>query len=98
MTIMDATIQMQLPSDLQRAITRMTSQAIEQALIEAKEKDGFPPYMTKTETAKYLHIAPKTLLDLESRYHDIPTIEIEGVTRYQRIALDEWMQRHQLKR
>lgn len=93
---MDATIKMQLPEGLRQAITHMARQAINQALIESKKKDGFPPYMTKTETAKYLHIAPKTLLEWEKHCNDIPTIEIEGVTRYQRASLDEWMQQHRL--
>lgn len=95
---MDATIQVQLPEDLQQAIIHMTRQAINRALLEAKEKNDYPPYMTKTETAKYLHIAPKKLLDWEAHYNDIPTIEIEGITRYQRTSLDEWMQRHQLNK
>ena len=95
---MDSTIKMQLPEGLRQAITHMARQAINQALIETKEKDGFPPYMTKTETAKYLHISSKTLLEWEKHCNDIPTIEIEGVTRYQRASLDKWMQQHRLNK
>ena len=87
-------LQVQLPNDLQVAIITMAQDALKQAVIDAKEKDGFRPYMTKTETAKYLHVSPKTLNDWEKSYKDIPVIVIEGVRRYNRTDLDKWMGKH----
>ena len=96
MIFMDSTVEMKLPDDLQVAIITMAQSAINQAVISAKEKDGFRPYMTKTETAKYLHVSPKTLNDWEKSYKDIPVIVIEGVRRYNRTDLDKWMGKHKL--
>ena len=93
---MDSTVEMKLPDDLQGAIITMAQSAINQAVISAKEKDSFRPYMTKTETAKYLHVSPKTLNDWEKSYKDIPVIVIEGVRRYNRTDLDKWMSKHKL--
>ena len=89
-------LQVQLPNDLQVAIITMAQDALKQAVIDAKEKDSFRPYMTKTETAKYLHVSPKTLNDWEKSYKDIPVIVIEGVRRYNRTDLDKWMGKHKL--
>ena len=89
-------LQVQLPNDLQEAIITMAKSAINQAVISAKEKDGFRPYMTKTETARYLHVSPKTLNDWEKSYKDIPVIVIEGVRSYNRTDLDKWMSKHKL--
>lgn len=97
MRSMDATIKVQLPEDLQQAITHMARQAIKQALTEAK-KNSFPPYMNKTEARKYLHISSKTLLDWETQYDDIPIIVIDGIQRYKRTDLDKWMQQHRLNK
>lgn len=96
MIFMDSTVEMKLPDDLQGAIITMAQSAINQAVISAKEKDSFRPYMTKTETAKYLHVSPKTLNDWEKSYKDIPVIVIEGVRRYNRTDLDKWMSKHKL--
>ena len=54
--------------------------------------------MNKTEARKYLHISSKTLLDWETQYNDIPIIVIDGIKRYKRTDLDEWMQQHRLNK
>lgn len=95
---MENTVEMKLPEDLQGAILTMTRAAIAQAVASAKEKDDFRPYMNKTETARYLHISPATLIDWEKSYEDIPVIEIEGVKRYKRTDLDKWMEQHKLNK
>ena len=46
--------------------------------------------MTKQEASKYLHISPVTFNKWQQAYN-IPVIEIEGVKRYKRNALDKFM-------
>lgn len=89
-------LQVQLPNDLQEATKAMIEDALNKAIKDAQTKNSFRPYMTKTETAKYLHVSPKTLNDWEKSYKDIPVIVIEGVRRYNRTDLDKWMSKHKL--
>ena len=89
-------LQVQLPEDLQEATKKMIADSLNSALKELEIKNSFPPYMNKTEARKYLHISPKTLLDWETQYNDIPIIVIDGIQRYKRTDLDEWMQQHRL--
>lgn len=89
-------LQVQLPEDLQEATKKMISDSLNSALKELEIKNSFPPYMNKTEARKYLHISSKTLLDWETQYNDIPIIVIDGIQRYKRTDLDEWMQQHRL--
>ena len=87
-------LQVQLPEDLQEATKKMIADSLNSALKELEIKNSFPPYMNKTEARKYLHISSKTLLDWETQYNDIPIIVIDGIQRYKRNDLDEWMQQH----
>lgn len=89
-------LQVQLPEDLQEATKKMIADSLNSALKELEIKNSFPPYMNKTEARKYLHISSKTLLDWETQYNDIPIIVIDGIQRYKRTDLDEWMQQHRL--
>ena len=89
-------LQVQLPEDLQEATKKMIADSLNSALKELEIKNSFPPYMNKTEARKYLHISSKTLLDWETQYDDIPIIVIDGIQRYKRTDLDEWMQQHRL--
>lgn len=89
-------LQVQLPDDLQEATKKMIADSLNSALKELEIKNSFPPYMNKTEARKYLHISSKTLLDWETQYNDIPIIVIDGIKRYKRTDLDEWMQQHRL--
>ena len=89
-------LQVQLPDELQEATKKMIADSLNSALKELEIKNSFPPYMNKTEARKYLHISSKTLLDWETQYNDIPIIVIDGIKRYKRTDLDEWMQQHRL--
>lgn len=89
-------LQVQLPEELQEATKKMIADSLNSALKELEIKNSFPPYMNKTEARKYLHISSKTLLDWETQYNDIPIIVIDGIQRYKRTDLDEWMQQHRL--
>lgn len=91
-------LQVQLPEDLQEATKKMIADSLNSALKELEIKNSFPPYMNKTEARKYLHISSKTLLDWETQYDDIPIIVIDGIQRYKRTDLDEWMQQHRLNK
>lgn len=91
-------LQVQLPEDLQEATKKMIADSLNSALKELEIKNSFPPYMNKTEARKYLHISSKTLLDWETQYNDIPIIVIDGIQRYKRTDLDEWMQQHRLNK
>ena len=91
-------LQVQLPEDLQEATKKMIADSLNSALKELEIKNSFPPYMNKTEARKYLHISSKTLLDWETQYNDIPIIVIDGIKRYKRTDLDEWMQQHRLNK
>lgn len=95
---MNNIVEMKLPSDLQDAIKQLISSSIAQIVDETQRKYNYRPYMNKQETAEYLHISPKTLLDWEAKYTDIPTIEIEGVKRYRRTDLDNWMEKHKINK
>ena len=89
-------LQVQLPEELQEATKKMIADSLNSALKDLEIKNSFPPYMNKTEARKYLHISSKTLLDWETQYNDIPIIVIDGIQRYKRTDLDEWMQQHRL--
>ena len=91
-------LKVQLPDDLQEATKKMIADSLNSALKELEIKNSFPPYMNKTEARKYLHISSKTLLDWETQYDDIPIIVIDGIQRYKRTDLDDWMQQHRLNK
>lgn len=91
-------LQVQLPEELQEATKKMIADSLNSALKDLEIKNSFPPYMNKTEARKYLHISSKTLLDWETQYNDIPIIVIDGIQRYKRTDLDEWMQQHRLNK
>lgn len=83
-------IGLQLPPELQEATKAMIGDALNKAIKDAQNKNSFPPYMTKQEASKYLHISPVTFNKWQQAYN-IPVIEIEGVKRYKRTELDKFM-------
>ena len=91
-------LKVQLPDDLQEATRAMIANSLNSAVKEIEIKNSFPPYLNKTEATKYLHISSKTLLDWEAKYNDIPIIVIDGIQRYKRADLDDWMQQHRLNK
>lgn len=83
-------IGLQLPPELQEATKTMIGEALNEAIKNVQIKNSFPPYMTKQEASKYLHISPVTFNKWQQAYN-IPVIEIEGVKRYKRTELDKFM-------
>ena len=77
-------LQVQLPNDLQEATKAMIGDALNEAIKDAQNKNSFPPYLNKGEASAYCGVK-----------YDIPTIKIEGVSRFRRKALDEFMQQHE---
>lgn len=82
---------MQLPNEVQEVIADTIKKALDTVIKDTQQKDQYPPYMNQKQASKYLHIAPATLIKWEKQYCDFPTIAIDGVKRYQKTSLDEWM-------
>lgn len=80
----------ELPDELQTATREMVDAAITDAMHQAAKRNSFPPYMNQREASKYLHVAAGTFIKWENAYH-IPSIRIDGVKRYRRSSLDEFM-------
>lgn len=83
-------LQIQLPKDVKEATLKMINQALTKAVHGIKQQKSFPPYMTKQEASKYLHISGTTFDKWQCKLN-IPVIQIEGVKRYKRETLDEFM-------
>lgn len=83
-------LEVQLPKDIQEATLNMINQALTKAVHGIKQQKSFPPYMTKQEASKYLHVSGTTF-DKWQRKLNIPLIQIEGVKRYKRETLDQFM-------
>ena len=85
-------IGLQLPPELQEATKTMICEALNEAIKNVQTKNSFPPYMTKQEASKYLHISPVTFNKWKQAYN-IPVIRIDGTKRYRRDTLDEFMKK-----
>lgn len=85
-------IGLQLPPELQEATKTMIGEALNEAIKNVQIKNSFPPFLTQQEACKYLHIAPSTFNKWDREYH-IPVIRIEGVKRYKKDSLDEFMKK-----
>lgn len=83
-------VSVNLPPELQEATLKMINQALTKAVHGIKQQKSFPPYMTKQEASKYLHVSGTTFDKWQRELH-IPLIQIEGVKRYKRETLDQFM-------
>lgn len=92
---MENTIKMQLPEPLQQATLDMVKNAIGSVIAESEKRESFPAYMNQKQASQYLNVAPATLIKWEKINEDLPVICIEGIKRYPRLELDEWMKKHQ---
>ena len=84
-------LQIQLPKDVQEATLKMVHTILITAVKDIEKQKSFPPYMTKQEASKYLHVSGNTF-DKWQRELNIPVIQIEGVKRYKRSSLDKAME------
>ena len=83
-------LEVQLPKDIQEATLKMIHTVLTTAVKDIEKQKSFPPYMTKQEASKYLHISGTTFDKWQCKLN-IPLIQIEGVKRYKRETLDEFM-------
>lgn len=84
-------LEVQLPKDIQEATLKMVHTVLITAVKDIEKQKSFPPYMTKQEASKYLHVSGNTF-DKWQRELNIPVIQIEGVKRYKRSSLDKAME------
>lgn len=84
-------VSVNLPPELQEAPLKMIHTVLTTAVNDIEKQKDFPPYMTKQEASKYLHISGTTF-DKWQRELNIPVIQIEGVKRYKRSSLDKAME------
>lgn len=84
-------IKMQLPDALQESTKQMVKDALSLVISETQEKESYPAYMNQRLAAKYLHVAPATLIKWEKKYKDFPVIVLDGIKRYKKASLDKWM-------
>lgn len=87
-------LQVQLPNDLQEATKAMIGDALSEAIKDVQNKNSFPPYLNKGEASAYCGVS-RGIFNAWLKKYDIPTIKIEGVSRFRRKALDEFMQQHE---
>ena len=84
-------VSVNLPPELQEATLKMIHTVLITAVKDIEKQKSFPPYMTKQEASKYLHVSGNTF-DKWQRELNIPVIQIEGVKRYKRSSLDKAME------
>ena len=87
-------LQVQLPNDLQEATKAMIGDALNKAIKDAQNKNSFPPYLNKGEASAYCGVSRGIFNSWIEKYN-IPTIKIEGVSRFRREALDEFLIQHE---
>lgn len=87
-------LQVQLPNDLQEATKAMIGDALSEAIKDAQTKNSFPPYLNKGEASAYCGVSRGVFNSWIEKYN-IPTIQIEGVSRFRREALDEFLIQHE---
>lgn len=87
-------LQVQLPNDLQEATKAMIGDALNKAIKDVQIKNSFPPYLNKGEASAYCGVSRGVFNSWIEKYN-IPTIQIEGVSRFRREALDEFLIQHE---
>ncbi|MBB1086820.1 helix-turn-helix domain-containing protein [Limosilactobacillus fastidiosus] len=87
-------LKVQLPDDLQEATKAMITDSLDSAVKEIQIKNSFPPYLNKGEASAYCGVS-RGVFNAWLKKYDIPTIQIEGVSRFRREALDDFMKQHE---
>ena len=87
-------LQVQLPNDLQEATKAMIGDALNKAIKDVQNKNSFPPYLNKGEASAYCGVSRGVFNSWIKKY-DIPAIQIDGVSRFRREALDEFLIQHE---
>lgn len=84
-------VSVNLPPELQEATLKMINTALSMAVKDIEKQKSFPPYLTRQEASKYLHVSGTTFDKWQCKLN-IPVIQIEGVKRYKRSSLDKAME------
>lgn len=87
-------LKIQLPDDLQEATKAMIADSLDYAVKDIQARNSFPPYLNKGEASAYCSVSRGVFNSWLKKYN-IPTIQIEGVSRFRREALDDFMQGHE---
>lgn len=83
-------VSVNLPPELQEATLKMINTALSMAVKDIEKQKSFPPYLTRQEASKYLHVSGTTFDKWQCKLN-IPVIQVEGVKRYKRETLDQFM-------
>lgn len=90
-------IKLQLNLETSEAFENQLREAISQQLHQELESfvstSGYPPYMNKKETAKYVGVSYKTF-DKWADEVKLPFVKIGNVTRYKRSEVDSFLAKH----
>lgn len=90
-------IKLQLNLETSESFEKQLQQSISKQLHEELgsfvNSSGYPPYMNKKETAKYLGVAYKTF-DKWADEVSLPFVKIGNVKRYKRSQIDSFLQAH----
>lgn len=88
-------LKVQLPDDLQEATKAMITDSLNYAVRDIQAKNSFPPYLNKGGEASAYCGVSRGIFNNWLKKYNIPTIKIEGVSRFRRKALDQFMTQHE---
>lgn len=87
-------VKMQLPDELQEAVTDLARTALMVAITETRNNQQAPGYLKAGEASKYLGVSKTTFYEWIKK-HGIKTVEIDGVKRYSKQSLDNFMMNYE---
>lgn len=86
-------INLRLPPDLETAINQTIEEAVKSAVNETRRANSYPPYLNRGEAAAYCGVSRGVFNTWANKY-GIPVVQIDGVNRFNRERLDEFMEQH----
>lgn len=87
-------LQFKLPDELATAVTNLAKDALKTAVTEVRNNQQTPGYLKAKEASEYLGVS-RTTFNAWVKKHGVKTVEIDGVRRYSRASLDEFMKNHE---
>lgn len=85
------TTEVQLPDSVNNAITKAVSDSFIAAKKQLYHEAEFPLYMNKKQTCSYLGVSYRTLMGWIKNNPDFPYSELDGVMRFNRDDVTEFM-------
>lgn len=82
-----------LPAELNQAIIAAVKSSFTDAKQTFESKEQYPHYLNKKEACSYLNVSYNTLMGWIKNDPDFPYKEINGVVRFSRDKLDEFMEK-----